>query len=97
MALTLPALPDFPTAGNEGEQAAWRELCDLHLRNEALKLNELRWEQSKITTTTGLPTPLTQITVDLLIKRLDFDRTVSDEDIAWCKAIAVKVLAATTV
>ena len=95
MALTLPTLPAFPSAGNEGEQAAWYELADLHLRNEALKLNELRWEASKITTPTGLPTPLTQITTDLVVKRMDFDRSVSAEDVATCKAIAQLILTAT--
>ena len=99
MPLTLPPLPSYPSAGNEGERADWSMLADLHLRNAHLDIAEKRWAKESAAPPAGVMppmlSPLAQIVADLLVKRLEFDRSISQADIDACVAAARMVLAST--
>ena len=98
MPLTLPPLPAYPATGHDGEQAAWRELADLHIRNAQLQIAEERAAQAERAATSpasivGLPSPLAQITADLVVARMRFDSSITQQDVDACTAVAKMILA----
>lgn len=100
MPLTLPPLPAYPATGHDGEQAAWRELADLHIRNAQLQIAEERAAQAERAATSpasivGLPSPLAQITADLVVARMRFDSTITQQDVTDCATVAKMILAST--
>lgn len=99
MPLTLPPLPAYPATGHDGEQAAWRELADLHIRNAQLQIAEERAaqqaERAATSSIVGLPSPLAQITSDLVVARMRFDSSITQQDVDACTAVAKMILAST--
>lgn len=99
MPLTIPPLPAYPTAGHDGEQAAWRELADLHIRNAQLQIAEERAaqqaERAATSSIVGLPSPLAQITSDLVVARMRFDSSITQQDVDACATVAKMILAST--
>lgn len=99
MPLTLPPLPAYPATGHDGEQAAWRELADLHIRNAQLQIAEERAaqqaERAATSSIVGLPSPLAQITADLVVARMRFDSSITQQDVTDCATVAKMILAST--
>lgn len=99
MPLTLPPLPAYPADGHDGEQAAWRELADLHIRNAQLQIAEERAaqqaERAATSSIVGLPSPLAQITSDLVVARMRFDSSITQQDVTDCATVAKMILAST--
>lgn len=105
MPLTLPPLPAYPATGHDGEQAAWRELADLHIRNAQLQIAEERAAQAERPVTPAaaaqaasamagvMPSPLAQITSDLVVARMRFDSSITQQDVDACTAAAKMILA----